>query len=86
MENYQLIGYINMEKKELVNHPQHYSWLKEKCGVEAIDIIRHFDFCLGNALKYIIRAGRKDDNAIQDLEKAKWYITDKINQLKQEKL
>ena len=71
-----------------VNHPQHYSWLKDKCGVEVIDITRHMDFCLGNAIKYILRAGHKQDASltdnqkeIEDLKKAIWYINDRIKQL-----
>lgn len=77
--------------KDAVNHPPHYTWLEEKCGIEVIDITRHMDFCLGNAVKYILRAGRKpiqSENksdfhagAIQDLKKAVWYINDKIKQL-----
>lgn len=73
---------------ETVNHPPHYTWLKEKCGVEVIDITRHFDFSTGNALKYLLRAGHKSDSAlsdvekeIEDLKKADWYINDRIMQL-----
>ena len=40
----------NLDK---VNHPSHYTWLKDKCGIEVIDITRHMDFNLGNAIKYI---------------------------------
>ena len=67
-----------------VNHPNHYTWLKDKCGIEVIDITRHLDFDLGNALKYILRAGKKED-AIQDLKKAIWYIQDKIKMLENDK-
>lgn len=78
-----------MQKKEdKVNSPSHYSWLKKLAGVEVIDITRHLDFDLGNAVKYILRAGRKteegyDDKAktIEDLRKASWYINDKIKTL-----
>lgn len=75
--------------KDNVNHPPHYTWLRDKCGIEVIDITRHMDFDLGNAIKYILRAGYKQEEGlsniqkeIEDLEKAKWYITDKIQQLK----
>lgn len=75
--------------EERVNHPDHYTWLKDKCGIEVIDIVRHMDFCLGNAIKYILRAGHKEEmgmesnvKEIEDLEKAIWYIKDRINQLK----
>lgn len=71
-----------------VNHPSHYTWLKELVGIEVIDITRHMDFCLGNAAKYLLRAGRKKDasmtakeKTIEDLRKAIWYINDKINSL-----
>lgn len=72
-----------------VSHPSHYTWLKDKCGIEVIDITRHMDFCLGNACKYLLRCGHKseegytaNEKAIEDLEKAIFYIKDKINQLK----
>jgi len=72
-------------KKDNVNHPDHYKWLKDKCGIEVIDITRHLDFDLGNAVKYILRAGHKTDASlsdrekeIEDLKKAIWYINDKI--------
>lgn len=75
-----------MEDK--VNHPSHYCWLKELCGIEVIDITRHLDFDLGNAIKYILRAGHKSeegynnvDKEIEDLQKAAFYINDKINML-----
>lgn len=67
-----------------INHPSHYSWLKDKCGIEVIDIIRHLDFDLGNAIKYILRAGRKGDT-IEDLKKAIWYLNDKIKILEDER-
>lgn len=69
-------------KEDNVNHPSHYTWLKDKCGIEVVDITRHMDFCLGNAIKYILRSGKKDKNKeIEDLKKAIFYINDKINQL-----
>lgn len=78
-----------MEQKiDNVNHPPHYTWLKDKCGIEVIDITRHMDFCLGNAIKYILRAGHKKDASlsdnqkeVEDLKKAIWYIKDRIKQL-----
>ena len=75
-----------MEDK--VNHPSHYSWLKDKCGIEVIDITRHLDFDLGNAIKYILRSGKKTEQGyddiekeIEDLQKAVFYINDKIKLL-----
>ena len=68
---------------EQVNHPQHYGGKDNP--FEAIKVIEAWDldFCLGNAVKYISRAGKKEvDKNCQDLEKAKWYIERKILQLK----
>lgn len=65
-----------------VNHPNHYTWLPN--GVEVIDITAHFNFSLGNALKYIMRAGRKGD-ALEDLKKARWYLDYEISRLENEK-
>lgn len=71
-----------------VNHPPHYTWLKNKCGIEVIDIVRYMDFDLGNAIKYILRCGHKSEKgmsnkekAIEDLKKARFYIDDKIQML-----
>ena len=58
-------------KNDSVNHPKHYT--DHPSGVECIQITEHMGFCLGNAIKYIWRADLKND-AIEDLEKAKWYI------------
>lgn len=76
------------QKSDSVNHPQHYTWLKDLCGIEVIDITRHMDFCLGCAIKYILRAGHKKDASltdtdkqIEDLEKAIWYINDEIKRI-----
>ena len=62
-----------------VEHPKHYT--SHPSGVECIQITRHMNFNLGNALKYIWRAGLKGD-AIEDLEKARFYINDEIQRLK----
>ena len=64
-----------------VNHPIHYGG--EENQYEAIKVIEAYklDFHLGNVVKYVLRAGKKE-NTIEDLEKAKWYIERKINQLK----
>ena len=58
-----------------VNHPKHYTG--HASGVECIQITEHMGFCLGNAIKYIWRADLKN-NAIEDLEKARWYISREI--------
>lgn len=73
-------------KSENINHPAHYGG-KDNI-YEAIKIIEHYKlgFCLGNTLKYILRAGKKDpEKYIEDLEKAKWYLERKINTLKENK-
>lgn len=67
-------------RHDFVNHPKHYC--DHPSGIECIEITRHHDFAIGNAIKYLWRAGLKDsDNEIQDLKKAVWYIHDKIAQL-----
>ena len=67
-------------KHDFVNHPKHYC--DHPSGIECIEITRHHDFAIGNAIKYLWRAGLKDsNNEIQDLKKAVWYIQDKIAQL-----
>lgn len=72
-----------------VNHPSHYT---EGRKYEPIKVIQDWklDFCLGNTVKYISRAGRKGsaamsdiDKEIQDLEKAKFYLEYRINELKE---
>ena len=63
---------------DLINHPPHYT--SHPSGIEAIQVTRHMNFNLGNAMKYIWRAGQKED-AIQDLEKAMFYIADEIRRL-----
>ncbi len=60
-------------------NPTHYT--EHPSGVDAITITRHMNFNLGNAFKYIWRAGLKG-KAIQDLEKAKWYLEDEIKRIK----
>ena len=81
----------NIKSNERIEHPVHYSYLKKLCGIEVIDITRHMDFDLGNAIKYILRAGHKTEEGydnrsktIEDLKKAVWYINDKIKTLEDE--
>jgi hypothetical protein len=66
------------ESKEMVNSPSHYQSSK----FEVIDVIESFGlcFCLGNAIKYILRAGKKE-NARQDIDKAIWYLNRYKNKL-----
>lgn len=72
-----------MSKPDNVNHPPHYKGLN---GFETIDVIENFDlgFHLGNAVKYILRCGKKVEITglvstglaaeVDDLAKARWYI------------
>lgn len=62
-----------------VNSPEHYT--SHPSGIECITITRHMNFNLGNAIKYLWRSEKKQ-NQIQDLEKAIWYIKDEIQRIK----
>lgn len=55
---------------DLVNHPQHYA---EHYDHEVIELTQHLSFCLGNAVKYILRAPFKGTELL-DLQKAEWYV------------
>lgn len=63
---------------DAVNHPPHYT--DHPSGIECIRIAECHNFCVGNAIKYLWRAGRKGD-AVQDLRKAVWYIEREIARL-----
>jgi hypothetical protein len=66
--------------EDVVNHPSHYTRFK---GIEVIQLTEQLNFCRGNAVKYIARAGAKDPAMeIQDLEKAVWYIQREIERIK----
>ena len=65
---------------ESVDHPSHYGG--ESDPYEAIKVIDAWNlgFCLGNAVKYICRAGRKPgSDRVEDLEKAIWYLKHEIS-------
>lgn len=73
-------------KPDRVNHPSHYT--SHPSGVECITITEHYDFCVGNAIKYLWRCGLKVeegmtpmDKEIEDLKKAIYYINRKLNNL-----
>jgi len=76
-----------IENNEQVNHPSHYTWLKDLCGVEPLDICRHLDFNIGNSLKYLLRKDKVDgdktktEKCVEDLRKAIFYIEDEIKLL-----
>lgn len=67
------------QTSDLVNHPAHYN--QHPSGVECIDVVEHMGFNLGNAVKYIWRAGLKSNTVQQDLQKAVWYINREIERL-----
>lgn len=69
-----------------VNSPKHYT--SHPSGVECINITEHYNFCVGNAIKYLWRQGLKEENGyeavdkqIEDCKKAIWYITRHIESL-----
>lgn len=67
-----------------VDHPTHYGG---DTTYEAIKVIEAWDlgFCLGNAVKYISRAGKKDPSkTVEDLEKAVWYLKREISRVQGE--
>ena len=77
-----------MKSADRIN-PNYYK--KHPSGVECIDITRHYCFSIGNAIKYLWRAGLKKEQGlddkqkeIEDLKKAIWYINDRIKQLENE--
>lgn len=70
-----------------INHPKHYT--DTPFGLEVIDITEHYNFCIGNALKYIMRAGLKcekgmtqEEKMMEDLGKAVWYLNREIHRHK----
>lgn len=76
-------------RKDMVNHPAHYN--SHPSGIECIEIVRHHNFNIGNAIKYLWRCGIKteegmdiQDKSIEDLQKAIFYIQDEIKRLQKE--
>jgi hypothetical protein len=65
-----------LANNDLVNHPPHY----KAGGIETIDFIeaKDLNYRLGNVVKYVSRAGRKDSDPVQDLQKAAWYLQREI--------
>ena len=77
---------MTMQAEDKVNHPSHYT--SHPSGIECIEITKHYDFCTGNAIKYLWRAGLKKEDGysdkakeLEDLKKARWYIDQKIKDL-----
>ena len=91
-QNFEPGAYDN--KEERVNHPPHYGGAENP--YEAIKVIEAWGlgFCLGNTVKYIARAGKKDverlngagvkAKTLEDLEKARWYLNREIQRLRLE--
>lgn len=84
--NYKKVNNLKYMKEDKVSHPTHY--ISHPSGVECIDITEHYDFCIGNAIKYLWRAGLKSEDGytniekeVEDLKKAIWYINRKIKYL-----
>lgn len=69
-------------KNDTVDHPSHYN--RHPSGVECIDIVETFTFNIGNAMKYLWRAGLKSGDRIEDLRKAVWYVNREIQRLEKE--
>jgi len=65
-----------------VDHPPHYT--QHPSGVECIAITEHMNFCRGNAIKYIWRAGEKGDE-LKDLRKAAWYVQREIARIEKQR-
>lgn len=74
-----------MPKPDMINYPPHYT----SGGIENVDFImqKELNFCLGNVIKYVVRAGKKkssnrsitlDAKALEDLKKASWYLNKEI--------
>lgn len=74
-----------MEKLDMINYPPHYT----SGGIENVDFVmqKGLNFCLGNVVKYVVRAGKKrsssksitlEAKALEDLKKAAWYLNKEI--------
>lgn len=87
-ENYDIVlksgGFNNQaDETDPVNSPAHYNDGK----IEVIEYIedKKLGFCLGNAIKYISRAGKKDPTKeVEDLKKAIWYVERRIKEINEE--
>lgn len=66
---------------DMVNHPAHYKFGN---GVEVIDLTEQLTFNTGNAVKYLSRAGRKSEDPIEDLHKARWYVDREIQRIEKQ--
>lgn len=90
-ENHNEVSYANLINyfdimNDKVNHPSYYT--SHPSGIECIDIVRHYNFDVGNVIKYLWRAGLKQEKGytnkekeIEDCKKALFYLNDYIKQL-----
>lgn len=70
-----------MARRTEIDHPKHYN--DHPTGIECIEVVEHFSFNLGNAVKYVWRNGLKPGtDSITDLQKAVWYINREIEKIK----
>lgn len=70
-----------LEYDEAIKHPNHYQF----DGVEVMDIAKHLPFAEGNVVKYVARAGRKNDDRLSDLLKARENLNVAIEMAEREK-
>lgn len=71
-----------LPRHDAVRHPSHYTDGPVP-GIECVQVAQWFPYALGNVIKYVWRAGRKGDNAIEDLRKAQQYLQFEIDRLVQ---
>ena len=81
---------VERQDADAVNHPEHYTWIKDRLGIEVIDITRCLSFSRGNAVKYLLRAGHKAEQGmtarekeLEDLRKAAFYVNDEIRMIEE---
>jgi hypothetical protein len=80
---------VHAPDDDKINHPSHYNSGNARCScgrrIECIDITRHLNFNIGNAIKYLWRAEHKGAR-LEDLKKAAWYINDEIQKITHEEV
>jgi len=73
-----------MKQNAKVDHPQHYGGDTVYEPIKIVDAF-NLNFCLGNVIKYVLRAGRKPgEPKLDDLKKALWYLQHEVNKLEKE--
>ncbi len=77
---------VRMSNEESIDRESNPSYYKSSLG-EVIDLVEAYDlnFCTGNILKYILRAGKKSKDPLIDLMKARWYLDRYIEKIKSSK-